>query len=101
MGLPYHNHGSMAGRRRGRRERTAAIDLCLRWTDGFYAMGMTTLTVRLDADDLDRLDAIADALAERAGVARITRPKALRIVLDAGFDILGAQFRQSGSQLKR
>jgi hypothetical protein len=66
-----------------------------------HAMGMTTLTVRLDADDIDRLDAIADALAERAGVSRFTRPKALRVVLDAGLDVLGAQFRQSGSQLKR
>jgi hypothetical protein len=65
------------------------------------AMGMTTLSIRLDAADVDRLDAIADALAERAGVARFTRPRALRVVLDAGLDVLGAQLRQSGSQLKR
>jgi predicted transcriptional regulator len=64
-------------------------------------MGMTTLSVRLEPDELDQLDAIAEALAERAGGARMTRSKALRIVVDAGLDVLGAQFRQSGSQLKR
>jgi hypothetical protein len=63
-------------------------------------MAQTTLTVRLEAADLDRLDAIADLLAERAG-SRVTRASALRVVVDAGLDVLGAHFRQSGSKLKR
>ncbi|HZU81380.1 MAG TPA: hypothetical protein VE987_00610 [Polyangiaceae bacterium] len=62
---------------------------------------MTTLTIRLDAPELERLDAISEVLAERAGGGRITRAAALRAVVEAGLDVLDAHFRQSGSKLKR
>jgi hypothetical protein len=64
-------------------------------------MAQTTLTVRLEASDVERLDAIAEILADRAGAAKVTRAAALRVIVDAGLDVLDSHLRQSGSKLKR
>ena len=54
-------------------------------------MAMTTLSVRLEVSEINRLDQIAQALAARAHGARITRSNALRVTVEAGLTALEAE----------
>jgi predicted transcriptional regulator len=63
-------------------------------------MAMTTLSVRLEDSEVERLDRIAQTLAERAHGARITRSNALRVTVEAGLSALEAE-HGSGPKSKR
>jgi hypothetical protein len=63
-------------------------------------MALETMSVRLDAEEIERLDAIALVLAERAAGARITRSNALRVVVQAGLEALEAKYA-TGKKAKR
>jgi hypothetical protein len=64
-------------------------------------MALETLSVRLDASEIERLDAVAVVLAARAHGARITRSNALRVVVEAGLDALEATHRAERTKAKR
>ena len=51
-------------------------------------MALQTMSVRLDTEEIARLDVVAEALAERAHGARITRSNALRVVVQEGLAAL-------------
>jgi predicted transcriptional regulator len=58
---------------------------------GIHRMRMNTISVRLDAASTERLDRIAEALAERAQGARITRSNALRVAVERGIELLESE----------
>jgi hypothetical protein len=55
-------------------------------------MALETMSVRLDPDEITRLEAVAAVLTERAAGATITRSNALRAVVQAGLDALEAKY---------
>jgi hypothetical protein len=55
-------------------------------------MALETMSVRLDPDEIARLEAVAAVLTERAAGATITRSNALRAVVQAGLDALEAKY---------
>jgi hypothetical protein len=64
--------------------------------DRIHPMALETISVRLEQAEIERLDAIAKVLAERAAGASISRSNALRVVVQAGLDALEAQFKAKG-----
>jgi hypothetical protein len=61
--------------------------------DRIRPMALETISVRLEPAEIERLDAIAKVLAERAAGASISRSNALRVVVQAGLEALETQFK--------
>ena len=56
-------------------------------------MAMTTMSVRLEGSEIERLDKIAQVIADGAHGARITRSNALRVVVETGLRALEAEHK--------
>jgi hypothetical protein len=57
--------------------------------------------VRLSTEQLDRLDALALLLKERAAGARVTRSEIVRIALDRGMAVLEAELGATAARRRK
>jgi len=53
---------------------------------------MVTLSVKVDDEMANRLDALAKAMSGRAAGAQVTRSNAMRVALEHGVDALEVEF---------
>lgn len=52
-----------------------------------------TTSIRLDADLIERLDRVAEAMSERAAGAPVNRSTAARVALERGLDVVESELK--------
>jgi len=65
-----------------------------------YMVTARTIPIRLEEDLIERLDALAQELTERAAGAKVSRTAAMRVALERGLEVIESDMGLAGRRRK-